>query len=105
MQFKLRVVEEHRWRGPWLKQCSSKANEAKRAIGELIGKKRVIGILLQPFELNQIGIGWHWAQLKIIEKWSCKPHNITNLVVATGTGLADSISECGHILCVEPQYF
>src|ERR1017187_1034560 len=103
MQSKLRVVEEH-CRTLRLKKCRGETNEAKHALRKLVGAERVVGIRLQPLELNQIRVRWHRSQLEVIEERSRQPHDATNLVIVPRIHSAHSVEKDRQILGIGTEH-
>jgi hypothetical protein len=56
-----------------------------------VRKKRVIRILLLPFELYQFWIRWYGAEFEVIEEWRGEADNIANLDVGFGIRLVNAI--------------
>lgn len=64
MQAKLWLVKKDR-RGPGgLQKGGGQADEAESAVRELIREKRIIGILLTPFQLNQIWVSGYRTEFE-----------------------------------------
>src|SRR5262249_11791849 len=105
VEAEFRLIKEHRGRAVRLEECGCKADEPKRAIGELVGKKGVVRILLLPFELDESGIGWYGAELEVVEEGCGETDCVANFLVGFRVGLADAIEEGCEILGIGTEYF
>jgi len=67
--------------------------------------KRVVGVLLLPFELDRLGIRRDRTEFEVIEEGRGEPDDIPNLLIRVPVGLAHAIEEGGEILGIRPEGF
>ena len=105
MKPQLGFVYQYRCRRIGLHQQSRKADEAQRAVGELIGAERKIGnAALLPFQPYRIGIKFIGTQHERIKKRRHRSHHAFYPAQMLGVLLLEIIEEWSNVGPVAPQF-